>query len=655
MKNAEKYLRSEASCSSFEWVKKDHPDTAPQWCSIDLVNGSRAFTEAMTLFEKEEYFKMLVKAGFKHINAGNPLTSWGITLINSLVQKELIPDDTYIQIMTGTDKKSAAAALRATEKVKNLILSMQTLVLLDRSRSIKKAKEDALEVFSWLSGTDAYNNGSLILEYSIDICRTTDIDDAIELFNTVADFMEPDRTRKIIFCITQAGEFTMPHVFASLCEYVSSRLHYRDGIILGVRPSNDRGTAVSAVELSLLAGVERVEGAIFGFGERAGTVDIVSTAMNLYSSGIDPGLDFSDLRQLRENYQRFTGLKLYKKIPFSGESSFSVYIESHQNEVNEAIRKRAENSDEPWDVPYLIIDPADVGRDFASEVIRKDSLSGNGGINYILNRKFGFQIPAKLKADLSKKMSAYIDNENEEPDPNTIFRRFERHYIDNTPVFTCPTFNFTHEGNIKAEIEIKLSSGNSFTVKSEGTGHIDAVSNAYKKYFDIDFDLDIYEEHSLSAGMNASAVAYVCIKSSDGPHWGVGISDDIIRCSVNALTVAVNHIKKVRSFSVDTDPRVIEMLDFIKDRYDTVTLDDVARRFYLSKQYVSRFIKEKSGLTFCENVQKFRMKKAEELLVTTNLSIETVAERSGYPSVEHFNRKFKKLHGTTPMQYRKTR
>lgn len=655
MKNAEKYLRNETVPPSCEWVKKSRPDTAPQWCSIDLVNGSRAFTEAMTQFEKEEYFKMLINAGFKQINAGNPLTPWGSALINSLVQKELIPDDTYIQVMTSADIKSAVASLRAAEKVRKLILSMQTTVLLDRSRSMKKAKENALEVFSWLSSTDAFMKGDLILEYTIDIFRTADVDDAIELFNTIADFMEPDPKRKIIFGITQAGSFTMPHIFASICEHISNSLHYRDGIILTLRPSNDRGTAVSDVELALLAGVERIEGAIFGFGERAGTVDIVNAAMNLYSRGIDPGLDFSDLRQLRENYQRFTGLRLNKKVPFAGESSFSVYIENHQKEVNNALQNRGENSSEPWDVPYLIIDPADTGRDFAAEVMRKDSFSGNDGINYILNRKFGLQIPAKLKADLATKMNAYIDNENEEPNPDTIFRRFERHYIDNTPVFTCPTFHFTHEGNIKAEIVIKLSSGNCFTVKSEGTGHIDAVSNAYKKYFDIDFDLDIYEEHSLSTGMNASAVSYVCIKSSDGPHWGVGISEDIIRCSVNALTVAVNHIKKVRSFSVDTDPRVIEMLDYIKDHYDTVTLNDVARKFYLSKQYVSKFIKEKSGLTFCENVQKFRMKKAEELLVTTNLSIEAVAERSGYPSVEHFNRKFKKLHGMTPMQFRKSR
>lgn len=627
-------------------------DFTPILCSVDLMNGNRAIGEAMTQHEKEEYFKMLTEIGFRQINVGSPLNFFDSQFISSILSKGIVPERTAVQVNVNAEKVGIEETLKAVKGFKKVIVNLHNTVLLREKDSFPNSKEEAKESLEIARDAAEKLNG-MTVQYTVEFYKASQAEKVIELFNDAAEILKPNRRKKIILNMVPVPEFTMPHIFASIVKKISDSLKYRDGIILSLRPSNDRGTGISTAEMALSAGVERIEGALFSLGERAGNVDLINLALNLYTLGIDPKLDLTDLPVIREKFERLTGLHVYEKMPYSGESAMAVFSNNHHEAVSQAI----ENKDKTqWNMPCLVIDPTDVGRDFDNDVIRNDGLSGKSGINHILRKSCRLQIPVKMKSEVAERIIRRIDSENGVMNKGEIYRCFEQLYVENTPVFTCPTSVFTRNSNIiKSETVIKLASGNSFTVKSEGNGRLDAVSNAFKKYFDVEFDIHTYEEHALTESSRAKAVSYLCIKCADGFHWGVGINEDIIKSSVNALTVAVNQIKKVRNFSVETDPRVIEMIDYIKDNFETVTLSTLAEKFYLSKQYVSKYIKEKSGMTFCENVQKFRMKKAEDLLLTTNMTVEAVAEESGYPSVEHFNRKFKKLHGQTPMQFRKTK
>lgn len=607
----------------------------------------------MTQYEKEEYFRMLCEIGIKQINIGNPSNQSDTDFVQSLIKKNLIPDDTYAQINVHASKKNVNAAVRAVRGIDNVILNIRNMGLLHPENDFEVFRKNSIEALETAKAKAEAYSGNIIIEYTVEPSKSSDVYTTIQLFNEAAELLEPTADNKVIFNISSANELKMPHIIPCVFELLDKRLTHRDGIILSFRPSNDRGTAVSSAELAMLAGVERIEGTLFGIGERSGNLDIVNLAMNLYSQGTDPRLNLDNMPAIIDSFERYTGFKVNENLPYSGESAFSVSYSSHQNVISEAIKLLAVSQRKQWNIPYLPIDPRDINRKIDTGIIMSDSLSGQSGINYILNKKYGLQIPSKLKPELAEKISAHIDDNQTELNPEIVYHRFETYYLFNTPVFTCPKTVFYNDNGFTAETVILLCSDNSFTVKADGKGRLDALGNALKKYFDVDFDIDIYEEHSIGTGSNAKVVSYISIKCGDEYHWGVGIDADIIRASVNALTVAVNQIRKVRNFSVDTDPRVLEMLEYIKDNFDTVTLNSVAEKFYLSKQYVSKYIKEKSGLTFCDNVQKFRMKRAEELLIATSSTIEDIAEKSGYPSVEHFNRKFKKLHGMTPMQFRK--
>lgn len=650
MNHADKYKIEDSNCVSFDWISRSFVPAPPVWCSIDLAEGNRAFAEAMTQYEKEEYFKLLLDIGFKEINIGNPLKKSGGDFLSAIINKGLTEEDVSITVAAEADSNIIDSILNAVSDIENVILNIKSNLFLHKDfdaskrallEAVKYAKEKAVEF-----------EGKITLEVTLEFFRNTNVNKTVDVFNDISALFASDE--KVILNLAPANEFMMPHMFASTMEYISKNLYKRSNVILSLRPCNDCGTGISTAEMSLLAGVDRIEGTLFGVGEKTGNVDIVNLAINICSKGARSNLNLFDLPDICENFERFTGTRIYEKLPYSGDSAFSVFSKEHQKAISAALSAREGNEDSPWDIPYLAIDPRDVGRDYISDVIRSDGLSGRNGIIYILNKKYGLQIPVKLKSELARKIEKRCED-SKELLPETVYRNFVKYYVEYTPVFTCPESHYSRDKSIKSETVIQLSSGNSFTVKSDGNGRLDAVSNAFKKYFDIDFDIDIYEEHAMTTGSKSKAVSYVCIKCPEGTRWGVGIHEDIFRSSVNALTVAVNQMKKVRNFSVDTDPRLIEMLDYIKDNYNTVTLDSLARNFYLSKQYVSKYIRDKSGQTFCENVQNFRMKKAEELLLTTGMTVESVAEKSGYPSVEHFNRTFKKIHGVSPLKFRKNK
>ena len=660
MKNQKKYKSDyfipPEQC--FDWVKKNHIESAPQWCSVDLRDGSQALTEPMTIREKTELFETLTQVGFKNIEISFPAASKAeFDFTRHLIENNLIPDDVAIQVLTQAIDHKIEKTFKAVEGAKKAIIHLYTSispVLREQIFNMDKAeiKQLALDGVKQIAELSKQYDTDFSFEYSPEFFTQTEPEFSLDICNSIIEIWSQVSKNKVIINLPASVENVMPHVFASQIEYFSKNLVNRDNVVLSVQVHNDRGSAVAASECAVLAGAQRVEGTLFGNGERAGIADIVTMGLNLYSMGVDPGLDFSSMPKIVERYERCTGMHVYERAPYAGELVCSTFTASHQDAIAKSLKYREEHKCEEWNVPYLSIDPRDIGRDFESDIIRINSQSGKGGVAYILKRRFGLQIPPKMKKELSKTIKYVSNHEHKELTVEVVNNLFIKKYIDNTPVFTVSKTSFEHEGNISATTTLVLSSGNVFNIKSEGNGRLDAVSNALKKYFDTDYDIDVYEEHALTTGSTSKAVSYVCITSGDETYWGVGIDEDIIKSSIDALVVAVNQLHAVRAFQVNAEPRIIEMIDYIRDHYVTVTLDELAAQFYLSKQYISKYIKDKSGMTFCDNVQKVRMKKAEELLSTTSYNIEKVAELSGYPSVEHFNRRFKKLHGATPVQYR---
>ena len=400
-----------------------------------------------------------------------------------------------------------------------------------------------------------------------------------------------------------------------------------------------------------MAGADRIEGTLFGNGERTGNVDIVTLAMNMISHGVDPHLDFSNMPEICEMYERVTRMKVGPRQPYAGDLVFTAFSGSHQDAISKGMACRTESNDETWTVPYLPIDPVDVGRTYDSDVIRINSQSGKGGVSYILKQSYGLALPEKMREEVGYSVKDVSDKEHKELSPAWVYQIFEDKYINDNSIFSVSETHYVQKNGIVAEVTIAQNEGTR-VVKSTGNGRLDAVSNAFKQYFDISYELSVYEEHSLSRGSSSKAVSYVGISCNGKMYWGVGIDEDIIKSSIYALTVAVNQLVAASGEKKFQDERLTEILNYINTNYLTVTLDELEEQFHLSKPYLSKYIKEKSGKTFGELVKNVRMKKARTLLKGGNMTVETIAEKVGYQNVEHFTRLFKKKYGMTPVQFR---
>ena len=352
-----------------------------------------------------------------------------------------------------------------------------------------------------------------------------------------------------------------------------------------------------------------------------------------------------------EVYERVTRMKVSPRQPYAGELVFTAFSGSHQDAIAKGMAWREEHNLYTWNVPYLPIDPQDVGRRYDSDVIRINSQSGKGGVNYILKQSFGISLPEKMREEVGYLVKDVSDKAHKELTPDLIYRIFEDHYINAKPVFTVDECHFQQEDGIIAEASIHHNN-NTFQITGVGNGRLDAVSNAIKHYFDISYELSFYEEHSLTKGSSSRAVAYVGVVCNKKRYWGVGIDADIIKASIEALVVAVNKIREIAESQAGKDERLLEIKNYIYANYKDVTLDDLAEKFYLSKPYLSKYIKEKSGMTFGDILKKIRMKKARAMLKGSTATVESIAESVGNQNVEHFNRVFKKMYNITPVQYR---
>ena len=474
----------------------------------------------------------------------------------------------------------------------------------------------------------------------------------MEVCNAVLDVWQPTKERKAIINLPATVEHSLPHVFATQIEYMHKNLKYRENTIISIHPHNDRGCGVSDAELGVLAGADRVEGTLFGNGERTGNVDIITLAMNLFSHGVNPQLDLSNMTEISKTYERLTRMKVSPRQPYAGELVFTAFSGSHQDAIAKGMAYREEKKEERWTVPYLPIDPKDVGRTYDKDVIRINSQSGKGGISYVLKEKYSMTLPDAMKESVGYMIKDVSDKGHKELEPEELYQIFEDKYIHNMPVFQIVECHFKQTDGIVAEAAINYN--NEVTrVKANGNGRLDAVSNVIKQFFGISYELSVYEEHSLERGSSSKAVAYVGILHEGKHFWGVGIDEDIIGASIHALTVAVNQLDCIKSKNLDA--RMNEILNFIQENYTSVTLEDLSGHFHLSKPYMSKYIKEKSGETFGDIVKNIRMKKAKTLLKNTSMTVENVSRTLGYDNVEHFSRSFKKTFQMTPMQYRNIR
>lgn len=659
MKNYQKYEKSYFMPPevTYDWAKKDSVEQPPKWCSVDLRDGNQALIEPMSLDEKLEFFQMLVDIGFKEIEVGFPAASeTEYQFMRTLIEKDMIPDDVTVQVLTQAREHIIKRTFEAVKGAPHAVIHLyNSTSVAQREQVFRKDKEQvkqlAIDGAKLLLKLANETDGNFTFEYSPESFHGTEVDYAVEVCNAVLDVWQPTADNKAIINIPTTVENAMPHTFACQLEYVHKHLKHRENVVLSLHPHNDRGCGVATAELGILAGADRIEGTLFGNGERTGNVDIITLGMNMYSQGVDPGLDFSNMKKIRETYERLTRMQVYDRQPYSGDLVFTAFSGSHQDAIAKGMAWRDEKKCDKWTVPYLPIDPKDVGREYDSDVIRINSQSGKGGVNYILMHSHGINLPKAMREEVGYMVKDVSDKAHKELTPDWVYQIFSDHYINTKSIFHIDECHFKQVDGITAEVTINHA-GESKVITSNGNGRLDAVSNAIKQYFNISYELSFYEEHSLTKGSSSKAVAYVGIICNGKTFWGVGIDPDIIRASIEALIVAVNKIEELGSADACTDARMIEIMNYVQANYIDITLDDLAEKFFLSKPYLSKYIKEKSGMTFEDLVKKIRMKKAKALLKSSNMTVENIAMSVGYQNVEHFNRLFKKAYDMTPMQFR---
>ena len=641
----------------YDWVKKDSIDKAPIWCSVDLRDGNQALIEPMSLDEKLEFFQLLVDVGFKMIEVGFPAASeTEYQFLRTLIDQNMIPDDVTIQVLTQAREHIIKKTFEAVKGAPHAIIHVYNSTSVAQREQVfckdkEQIKQIAIDGATLLKKLAEETEGSFTFQYSPESFQGTEVDYALDVCNAVLDVWQPTADNKAIINLPTTVENAMPHVFASQVEYFDKHLLHRENVILSLHPHNDRGSGVSDAELGILAGADKIEGTLFGNGERTGNVDIITLAMNMFSQGVNPNLDFSNMSEICEVYERVTRMKVSPRQPYAGDLVFTAFSGSHQDAIAKGMAWREEHDCKTWTVPYLPIDPQDVGRRYDSDVIRINSQSGKGGVNYILKQSFGISLPEKMREEVGYMVKDVSDKAHQELTPDVVYRIFEDHYISAKPIFSVDECHFKQEDGIVAEATIHQNDNNR-KITGVGNGRLDAVSNAIKHYFGISYELAFYEEHSLTKGSSSRAVAYVGVICNKKKYWGVGIDADIIKASIQALVVAVNKLPEIAESQSCKDERLLEITNYIYANYKDVTLDDLSEKFFLSKPYLSKYIKEKSGLTFGDILKQVRMKKARAMLKSSSATVESIAESVGYQNVEHFNRIFKKMYNITPVQYR---
>ncbi|MBQ4640631.1 MAG: 2-isopropylmalate synthase [Clostridia bacterium] len=534
-----------------KWVEKDHIEKPPVWCSVDMRDGNQSLVIPMSLEEKLEYFHVLLEVGFKEIEVGFPAASeTEYEFLRTLIENNMIPSNVTVQVLTQCREHIIRKTFDACKGAPSAIIHFYNSVsVAQREQVFKKSKEeikkiavDGAKLVKRLAGE---YEGNFRFEYSPESFTGTEMDYALEVCNAVLDVLEPGKDNNVIINLPVTVEMSLPHVYASQVAYMSENLKYREYVTLSLHPHNDRGTGVADTELALLAGADRVEGTLFGNGERTGNVDIITLAMNMYSHGVNPGLDFSDMNKLVEKYEKCTRMRVYERAPYAGALVFAAFSGSHQDAIAKGMKYRAKNKLHEWTVPYIPIDPKDIGRTYDADVIRVNSQSGKGGIGYLLEQAFGYNLPTKMREHFSYLCKNISDHEHKELRPDEVLAIFEQHYLNLASGITVSDFDFVRE-NDAVKINITFArNGEETELEAEGNGTLSAVNNALHAFTGEEYTLQVFTQHSMQGqGSRSVAASYIGLEKEDGTlYWGAGTDTDVITASTKALLSAFRNMK----------------------------------------------------------------------------------------------------------------
>ena len=534
----------------FKWVHKDHIEKAPQWCSVDLRDGNQSLVIPMSLEEKLEFYHMLLRIGFKEIEVGFPAASeTEYEFLRTLIENHMIPGDVSVQVLTQCREHIIRRTFEACKGAPNAIIHFyNSTSVAQREQVFRKSKEEikqiAVEGARLVKKLAAEYEGNFRFEYSPESFTGTEPEYALEVCNAVLDVLEPGPDNNVIINLPVTVEMSLPHVYASQIEYMSENLKYREYVTVSLHPHNDRGTGVADTELALLAGADRVEGTLFGNGERTGNVDVITLAMNMYSHGVDPELDFTDMPAICKTYEECTRMHVYERSPYAGSLVFAAFSGSHQDAIAKGMAWRKEKNLHQWTVPYLPVDPQDISRTYDADVIRVNSQSGKGGIGYLLEQAYGYILPPKMREHLSYQCKSVSDHDHRELKAEDVLAIFMDHYLNINHPLAISSLHFTQNAEGVDAIVTFLRHGRETTVQSKGNGSLDAVSNALKAYSGADYTLKVYTEHSVQERSSGStAAAYIGLEAPDGTmYWGAGTDTDIIKASACALIGAYNNM-----------------------------------------------------------------------------------------------------------------
>ena len=534
--------------NEYRWVKKDHIEKAPAWCSVDLRDGNQSLVVPMSLEEKLEFFKMLVKIGFKEIEVGFPAASeTEYEFLRTLIEKDMIPEDVTVQVLTQCRDHIIRRTFEAVEGAPSAVIHFyNSTSVAQREQVFKKSKDEIKKIATdgarLVKQLAAEYPGNFRFEYSPESFTGTEPEYALEVCNEVIDIMEPTPEKPMIINLPVTVSMSMSPIYANQIEYMSDNLKNRDSVILSVHPHNDRGCGVADTELALLAGADRVEGTLFGNGERTGNVDLITLALNLYTHGVDPRLDFSDMPSIVEVYERVTRMHVYERTPYAGALVYAAFSGSHQDAIAKGMIWRKEHGLHRWDVPYIPIDPTDIGRTYDADVIRINSQSGKGGIGFLLEQKYGFVLPPKMREHFGYVVKAVSDHAHKEIQPEEVLDVFRTTYLNKRTPVEVKNMHFIQTDGIAVTVTIQTADGSQIEVSARGNGRLDAVCNAVKIATGWDFTIMTYSEHSLEHGSTSEAASYVGLQWGDGAvTWGAGTDTDIIRAGIKAMISAVNN------------------------------------------------------------------------------------------------------------------
>ena len=553
MMNFKKYKRVPVlDYPNREWPDKEIKK-APAWCSVDLRDGNQALIDPMTVDEKIEMFQLLLKLGFKEIEIGFPAASQiEYDFLRKLVEENMIPDDVTVQVLTQCREHLIDRTFEAIEGIKNVIVHIYNSTSVLQRDVVFHMDKEAIKQIA-IDGTNMVKErmknceGNITLEYSPESFTGTEMEFALDICGAVQKTWDHANDNKIIFNLPATVEMTTPNVYADQIEWMNKHFEDRDNIILSVHPHNDRGTGVAATELALLAGADRVEGTLFGNGERTGNVDILTLAYNMFSQGINPGLELGDINEIREVYERCCKMKVGMRHPYAGKLVFTAFSGSHQDAINKGIHAMNERGDGIWEVPYLPIDPSDLGRQY-EPIVRINSQSGKGGVAFVMDAAYGYKLPKEMQREFADVIQK-ISEKQGEVSPSTIMDKFREEYLDAEEPFAFIRAK-VEEPEEEGETRVTLRfcyKGEEMLAEAEGNGPINAAIQAIRgKVPSVDVHVLNYSEHALSEGSEAKAAAYIQMEDAKSGRitFGVGVSSNITRASIRGMFSALNRLSR---------------------------------------------------------------------------------------------------------------